>query len=75
MCELKSYWYVHGGTVNYPSLAAAKHAVRTAFAEGESEILLEHPFIYHDVNGLTVSQVYFYRDAKEALNFSRPRKL
>ena len=75
MCELKSYWYLLGGTVNYPSLAAAKHAVRTAFAEGESEILLDHPFIYHDVNGLTVSNVYFYRDAKGALIFSRPRKL
>lgn len=75
MCELKSYWYLLGGTVDYPSLAAAKHAVRTAFAEGESEILLDHPYIYHDVNGLTVSCVYFYRDTKEALNFCRPRKL
>ena len=75
MCELKSYWYLFGGTVNYPSLSAAKHAVRTAFAKGESEILLDHPFIYHDVNGLTVSDVYFYRDVKGVLNFSRPRKL
>lgn len=75
MCELKSYWYLLGGTVNYPSLAAAKHAVRTAFAEGESEILLDHPFIYHVVNGLTVSRVYFYHDELGLLNFRRPRKL
>lgn len=75
MIKLRSNWYVAGFNDCYPSLAAAKAAIRDYFSPSERKRFLKYQFIYHDVGNETVSCVPIEVDDNGRVTFGRPRKL
>lgn len=75
MKQLKSFWYFKSWPDVFPSLNAAKSWLRSQ----SIEFLLSEDFdidwIYHDINGLTVSLIPFEIVDKKRLVFHRYRKI
>ena len=75
MSELKSFWYIHGCEINFPSLSAAKQWMLNRFEDGGLEALSDDDCIYHFVGTSIVSVVYTYLEVPNRLRFYKPRRM
>lgn len=75
MNNFKSYWFIEGDSYDYPSLKAAKFAVRHFFAVGTPVKYPQKSHIFHVVDTRCVSSVVIEVSPEGKVKFSRPQRL
>ena len=75
MNELKSYWRLMWSDVDYPSLAAAKHAARLWISEDDLPWSLSGFYIWHWLNDSIISSVEIKVSDKGRVSFSKPYRI